>query len=269
MSWKAPKCWVATLLALSGCVVGPNYKPPRAPRGADAAFQSTTAELETEGEPPDHWWQLYHDPQLDQLLSQALATNTDLRVAAASLSAARALLQAARAGRYPQTDLGMGGIYGRDPATDEVLELTGRPPSNTWVFDPLLDTAYEIDLFGRVRRTIEAAHADVEAVAATRDEVKITVVAETTRAYAQLCALGEQLDVAHHSLTVVSHEAQITQDRHTAGAGSQFDVVRAQGLVAQVAARIPPLEGQRRAALYELTALIGRAPLRPPTWTAA
>jgi NodT family efflux transporter outer membrane factor (OMF) lipoprotein len=264
MNGKAPTYCVVALLALSGCVVGPEYKPPPAPKGAAAAFQSTTPELETDSEPPDDWWQLYRDPQLEQLLSQAMAANTNLRVAAASLSAARALLQAARAGHYPQTDLGMGGVYGRDPATDEVFELTGRQPSDTWVFDPLLDTSYEIDLFGRVRRAIEAAHADVDAVAATRDEVKITVIAETTRAYTQLCALGEQLEVAHHSLTVVSHEARITQDRHTAGAGSQFDVVRAQGLVAQVGAHIPALEGQRRAALYELTALIGRPPSRVP-----
>jgi NodT family efflux transporter outer membrane factor (OMF) lipoprotein len=94
--------------------------------------------------------------------------------------------------------------------------------------------------------------------------VKITVAAETTRAYAQICALGEQIAVARHSLEVVSRENDITEKRHEAGANSRFDVVRAQGLVAQVRASIPPLEGQRRAALFELATLLGRAPSRAP-----
>jgi NodT family efflux transporter outer membrane factor (OMF) lipoprotein len=90
------------------------------------------------------------------------------------------------------------------------------------------------------------------------------VAAETARAYAQICALGEQLTVARHSLDIVSHEAEITVQRHEAGANSLFDVVRAQGLVAQVRASIPPFEGQRRAALFQLSALLGRTPAQGP-----
>jgi NodT family efflux transporter outer membrane factor (OMF) lipoprotein len=125
--------------------------------------------------------------------------------------------------------------------------------------------SYEVDLVGRVRRSIEAARADAAAVAATRDSIKISVAAETARAYAQICALGEELSVARHSLEVVSREAEITVNRNEAGAGSQFDVVRAEGLVAQVRASIPPLEGQRRAALFQLAALLGRTPSNAPT----
>jgi NodT family efflux transporter outer membrane factor (OMF) lipoprotein len=94
--------------------------------------------------------------------------------------------------------------------------------------------------------------------------LKVVVAAETTRAYAQVCALGEQLAVARHSLEVVSREADITSRRHDAGANSDFDVVRAEGLVAQTRAAIPPLEGQRRAALFQLTALLGRTPANAP-----
>jgi NodT family efflux transporter outer membrane factor (OMF) lipoprotein len=94
--------------------------------------------------------------------------------------------------------------------------------------------------------------------------VKITVAAETTRAYAQVCALGEELQVARHSLDIVTREAEITLHRNEAGANSQFDVVRAEGLVAQVRASIPPLEGQRRSALFQLAALLGRTPSMAP-----
>jgi NodT family efflux transporter outer membrane factor (OMF) lipoprotein len=102
-------------------------------------------------------------------------------------------------------------------------------------------------------------------VAAAQDSVKITVAAETARAYAQICALGEELEVARHSLEIVSREADITVNRNEAGANSKFDVVRAQGLVAQVRASIPPLEGQRRSALFQLAALLGRTPNMAPT----
>jgi outer membrane protein TolC len=92
----------------------------------------------------------------------------------------------------------------------------------------------------------------------------VVVAAETARAFAAVCALGEELTVAQHSLDVVTHEAEITEQRNEAGANSVLDVTRAQALVAQVRSSIPALEGQRRAALFELTALLGRTPAEAP-----
>jgi NodT family efflux transporter outer membrane factor (OMF) lipoprotein len=252
------------LAALLGCAVGPRYQPPAPLDGALAPLVSLTPTAETTAMPPDEWWQLYHDALLDQLLQQAFTANNDLKAAEANLTAARAVLEGVKAARYPSTALEAGGIYGRDPVTEEILELGGHRPANTWIFDTVLDVSYEIDLFGHVRRSIEASRADAAADAAARDVIKITVAAETARAYAQICALGEQLAVAHHSLEVVGHEREITVQRHEAGANSLFDVVRAQGLVAQVRAGIPPLEGERKAALFELATLLGRAPSRAP-----
>jgi len=260
--------WVPLLTALAallGCAVGPHYKPPVPVDGAQAPLVSLTPTAETAAQPPDDWWRLYHDALLDQFLQEAFTANTDIKIAEANLSAARAILEGARAARFPDTKLEAGGTYGRDPITEEILELGGHRPANTWVFDALLDVSYEVDLFGHVRRSIEASRADAAANAASRDAVKITVAAETARAYAQICALGEQIAVAHHSLDVVSREADITVKRHEAGANSLFDVVRAQGLVAQVRASIPPLESQRKAAMFELGALLGRTPAHAPT----
>jgi NodT family efflux transporter outer membrane factor (OMF) lipoprotein len=256
---------IALLGALSGCAVGPDYRPPAPAAGAQAPWVSATPAAESVAEPPEDWWHLYHDSLLDRLLQEAFSANTDLKIAAANLSAARTVLQAARVGRYPQTDASFGAVYGRDAITDEILALGGKPPQTVWIYDTLLDVSYEVDLFGRISRSIEAARADAEAVAAVRDSVKVTVAAETARAYAEICALGEELNVARHSLTVVSREAQITVQRNEAGANAQFDVVRAQGLVAQVRASLPPLEGQRRAALFQLAALLGRTPSQAPS----
>ena len=111
---------------------------------------------------------------------------------------------------------------------------------------------------------MEASRDDAQAAVAARDSVKITVAAETARAYAQVCALGEQIAVGKRSLEVVTREADIAVQRNEAGGGSRFDVIRSQGVVAQTRAAIPPLEGQRRATLFQLTALLGRTPSRAP-----
>ncbi|QUD86607.1 efflux transporter outer membrane subunit [Phenylobacterium montanum] len=251
-------------LSLSGCLVGPTYRAPNPPAGAAGPLVSVRPELETTAALPDDWWRLYQDPLLDKLIAEAFAANTDLKAAQANLSAARAVYEATRAGRYPSTTLASGSIYGRDPATDEIVEILGAKPQTIWLFDDLIDVSYEFDLFGRLRRQIEASKADAAAARAARDGLKITVAAETARAYAQVCALGEQLAVAQRSLDVVSHQAEIADQRLQVGAGTRFDVVRSRGLVAQARAALPPLEGQRRAALFQLGALLGRTPANAP-----
>ena len=259
-----PILCAALALLIGGCAVGPDYHAPTPPAGAEAPLVSLNPAAEVAAEPPDDWWRLYDDPELDSLVSQAFAANTDLATAQANLSVARASLEAARNGQYPQTNINFGAVYGRDPMTDEILEIGGHAPQSTWLFDDVLDVSYELDLFGRVRRSVEASKADAAAAVAARDAVKITVAAETNRAYAQICTLGEQIAVANRSIDVVGHEADIVGHRHDAGAGSEFDVVRSRGLTAQARAAIAPLEGQRRAALFQLTALIGKTPSQAP-----
>ena len=256
---------LAAALSLSGCVVGPSYRPPAAPAGAAGSLVSVNPAAETTAAALDDWWRLYADARLDGYVREAFAANADLAVAEANLSAARAVLEASRAAQYPSTTTVAGGIYGRDAETDEILEIAGHKPETIWKYDVILDASYELDLFGRVRRSIQAAHADADAVAAARDDLKVTIAAETARAYAQICTLGEQISVAERALAIVSREADISTNRRKAGAGSEFEEVRAQALAAQVRSTIPPLEGQRRAALFQLTALLGRTPANAPT----
>jgi NodT family efflux transporter outer membrane factor (OMF) lipoprotein len=250
--------------SLAACRVGPNYHAPSLPTGAEAPLVSLDSAAETASPPPDAWWHLYNDARLDALIQEALQANRTLAAADANFAAARAVLSVAHAQRYPSTEAFAAGLYGRDAVTDEILELTGRPPQTIWLFEDIFQSAYEVDLFGRVHRSIEVANANADAVAAMRDSVRVVVAAETARAYAAICALGEELAVAHHSLEIVSHEADITVQRQAAGASSAYDVARAQALVAQVRSAIPGLEGQRRAALFELAALLGRTPTEAP-----
>ena len=250
--------------SLVGCRVGPNYQPPALPAGTTAPLVSLSPAAETPALPPDAWWHLYEDSRLDALVQEALQANRTLIAADANFAAARATLSAVHSQRYPATAAVAGGVYGRDATTDEILELTGRPPQTTWLFEDIFEAAYEVDLVGRVHRAIEAANANAGAAAAIRDEVRVVVAAETARAYAALCTLGDEIGVANHSLAVISHESDITVRRHEAGGNSDYDVARAAALVAQVRSTIPELEGKRRATLFELTALLGRAPAQAP-----
>jgi NodT family efflux transporter outer membrane factor (OMF) lipoprotein len=251
--------------ALGGCRVGPNYHAPALPAKTELPLVSVDPSIETPDPPPDAWWRLYNDSRLDRLVQEALRANFNLVAADSNLAAARAVLDAVHANRYPSTEASAVGVYGRDAVTEEILEIGGHPPLTSWLFEDVLQASYEVDLFGRVHRAIEAANANADAVAAARDSVRVVVVAETTRAYAAVCALGEELAAARHSFEVVRREAEITEHRFEAGAGSEFDAARADALAAQVRSAIPPLEGQRRTALFELTALLGRAPADAPT----
>ena len=132
---------------------------------------------------------LYDDPVLNGLIDQAFKANEDLKTAEADLAASRAIYEGARTGLFPQTETEAAATYGRDPTFDEILELTGRKPQTTWLFDSLLDVSYELDLFGHVRRSIEAARDNSEAVAAQLDVLRVTIAAETARAYGQICTI--------------------------------------------------------------------------------
>lgn len=252
------------LVCLTACAVGPNYHPPPLPARAEAPLVSMNPRLETAAPPPDAWWRLYSDPRLDGLVEQALRANDELAAADANFAAARAALSGVHAARYPSTDVTTAAAYGRDPVTEEILELGGHHPENIWIYEGVFEAAYEVDLFGRVHRAIEGASANAEAVGAARDDVRVVVAADTAHAYASICALGEQLSVARRSLHIVQQEAAISEQQLQAGAGSRFEVARAQALVAQVRATLPPLEGQRQAQIFELTALLGRTPARAP-----
>lgn len=249
---------------VAACTLGPDYRPPTPPPGATAPLAPASAAI-TDAAPPADWWRLYDDPVLDGLIAQAFAANQDLKTAEANLAASRAILETARAALAPQTDTSFGATYGRDPSTDEILELGGHKPVTGWSFDALLDVSYELDLFGHVRRSIEAARDNAEAVAAARDALRVTIAAETARAYGQVCTLGEQLSVAQRSLGLAVKQARIVQQQRDAGAGSDFDVAREQVVVSQQQAAIPSLEGERQAAVYELAALLGQTPAYAPT----
>lgn len=246
----------AAAAILAGCAVGPNFKPTQTPPQAAQPFVGAQgAAYVTEQPLPPYWWQLYNDPVLDRLVLQALTENQDLKTAQANLLYAQALLQEARDNRFPSTDLNAEGpAFGHS----ELQLVHATPPSEFYAAG--LTASYQVDIFGRIRRTIEAARANAQAVEAAEDVVRITVAAQTAAAYANVCGYGEQIDVARQSLAVIQHVYDLTLIQTNAGALSDFDLSRERVVLEQTRATIPPLEGQRRANLFILAALIGKTP---------
>ena len=247
----------AGALALSGCVVGPNYVSPAPNAPAQTPFASAASPAFTGDEPDGQWWQLFRDPTLDALVREALTANTDLRVAEANLRRARAVLSESRAGRLPTTNISGSATYARQ--SGEALGLPGTSPTGD-AYDVGLDVSYQLDLFGRIHRTIEASRADAEAVQAAFDLTRITVAAETTRAYADACSAGRQLDVAQESVRVQQETYDLTRRLLEGGRATMLESSQAGAQLDRTRATIPTLEAQRQTALYRLAVLTGRPP---------
>jgi outer membrane protein, multidrug efflux system len=268
-------CKLGVLLGLSawvtgvvGCrTVGPDYHGPpqsavvNAP-AAQGPFVSASDPAFSSEPAAGAWWRLYASPQLDELVSAALAANTDLRRAEANLERSQALLRQAKAARQPSAELDFAPSY-QQPSPEQYFYPNGTLPT-FGMYDLGLSVSYDVDLFGRLRRGVEAAKAEDEAVRAAYDLVKVNVAAETAHAYAEVCNAGEELEVARHSLQLQVQSTDTTRRLVEAGRASSLDLTRSSGQVAQIKANIPALEGERTNALYRLAALLGKPPAEYP-----
>lgn len=247
-------------VALAACAAGPDYERPKVSASAEQQFIGAKSSSVISIEPQGDWWRLYQDPLLDSLVADALNANTDLRVALANIEKARALVRESRSDLLPQTSIDAGASYRRLPAQQTAPGLQRE----NWNIDAGLSIAYEVDLAGRVRRSIEAARGDAGAAEAAADAVRVAVVAETTRAYADASSAAERITVAERTLELLQKTAQLTAKRFEAGRTSRLDVSRVEALLGQQRATIPPLRATRDAALFQLAFLTGRAPADLP-----
>lgn len=249
----------ASALTLSACAAGPDYVAPARPASAGGSFVAASPAV-TSAVPQGDWWRLYDDPVLDGLIAQALAANTDVREAVARIERSRAVLRGARADRLPNAEASAGADYGRMPQAQ-------RAPGGAredWQVDLGLNVQYEADLFGRVRRNVEAARGDVAAAEADADAVRVIVVAETARAYADAVSAAERLAVAERIVTLLDQSLDLTQRRRGVGLATRLDTARIGALRQQRQAEVPALAAQRDAALFRLATLIGKTPAELP-----
>jgi NodT family efflux transporter outer membrane factor (OMF) lipoprotein len=245
----------ASALALAACAAGPDYAPPATPATAAGQFIAASPEAVQPLAPvPSDWWRLYRDPVLDGLIADALKANTDVRASVARLARARAALSEVKVDRLPEVGANASVTRGRE---------TGSMDATT-SFDGRLDVAYELDLFGRVSRNVEAARGDVGAAESDADAVRVAIVAETARAYADAASSAERLAVATRIVELLDRSLQITQRRVEIGETTRLDTARIAALKNQRQAEIPAIAAERDSALFRLAMLTGRAPAELP-----
>ncbi|MBT0667283.1 TolC family protein [Novosphingobium profundi] len=255
----------ALSLALAACATaGPDYHPPEnavanSP-SAEAPFASGNDPAFAQAPLPDRWWHLYEDPRLDSLVEEALGANADLRVAEANVLRAEAVVREAGGATTIGTEVSSGVTQERNHS----LRSAGTNMPGILTGNLGLSLSYPLDLRGKLRRAIEAAQGDREAVEAARDTVRITVAAATTRAYAQVCAANYQIATVRKVIELQEQTLSATQRLQKGGRGTSFDVSRARTAVDTSAASLPAYFAQRKSALYLLATLLGRAPADYP-----
>lgn len=252
---------VASLVG--ACTAGPDYHGPdtaisRAPAALDP-FASGREDAFAQAPLPDHWWTLYADPRLDAYVREALAANASLRAADANLRRASEVVRQVEAGRTVRTELEAGALAAR--VGGYTLSL---PLDLPYSYLMSASVAYPLDLAGGIKRGIEAARDDAEAVRAARDQVRVTIAAAVARGYADVCSANVSLAATRHVLDIQDRTLESMRRLFQGGRGTSFDITRARAAADRSAAAIPAIIASRQAALFELAALMGRPPADYP-----
>jgi outer membrane protein, multidrug efflux system len=268
---------LAALLSLfmaAGCSVGPNFKKPEI-----VVPDRWVAEPAPEAAAPPEmdlarWWNFFDDPTLTSLVERAITGNLDIKLAEARIRQARAARGLVASGMGPVLDAT--GSYRRS-------QSSGSPaPGGDDIEGPLtnlyqagFDASWELDIFGGVRRGIEAANADLRSSVETRRDVLVTLSAEVALTYLDLRSFQQRIAVARQNLKAQEHSARLTRQRFEFGFASGLDVANAEAQAATTAAQIPLLEAAARQTIYGLSVLLGREPgallkeLSPPSFIPA
>jgi len=254
---------VGLSLAAAGCMVGPDHVPPRP--DVPAGWVGPTGRMSLAPEEQAklvQWWTTFGDPTLNSLVERAVESNLDLREAAARLRQARAARGIAGADLWPTVTAT--GSFMRSFAGGAGLAggggFTGGAPTPHSLFQVGLDATWEADVFGGIRRNIEAAQADVQAAIEDRRDVLVTLVAEVGLNYIDLRGFQQRIAIAQRNLTAQQHSADIARQRFQVGFVSALDVANADAQVATTTATIPLFESAARQTIYSLSVLLAREP---------
>jgi NodT family efflux transporter outer membrane factor (OMF) lipoprotein len=270
---------IAITLFVGGCTVGPNYQRPRSATldewGELAASGSSTrsASRPSSAPPIVQWWTVFGDPQLDNLVERAVKGNLDLRRAQARVREARAQRDVVGADRYPKVNVGasyshsrtppgaFGGVASSSTAADGSTAAAGGFPGEFDFYRLGFDASWEIDVFGGVRRNVEAARADLAAASEDRRDVLVTLLGDVARYYINLRGSQRQLAIAQRNLVSQRETLELTRTLLQIGRGTELDVSRAQSQVSTTEAQIPTLETAVRQSMHQLGVLLGMNPM--------
>lgn len=251
--------WIAVVVC-SGCKVGPEHCPP-CPPPLRPAYQSSAPGLQP---PADltNWWSRLDDPLLDELIWEAWRQNLDLRAAGVRIVQARSLRGIVRGGLFPQVD-GKASYGYRRTSSNANQFVTRDSLSHSFdLFSTGFDANWEIDIFGKIRRSLEAADADIGLREEDYRDVLVTLLADVAHNYVTIRVLQERLAIARNNLASQEQTLAMVRRRHQAGLVGRLDVAQAESNAFLTAATIPPLEEELQVTLNRLAILLGQSPSR-------
>ena len=240
---------------LAACALGPRYRRPAVPTPETTRGERGPGDAASLADSP--WWAIFGDPPLQALIEEALRGSHDLRAAAARVEQARNQIAIARADMFPQVSYQGQAVRERT----FVPGVRGSPGNVT--FDSFLGTfnlAWEIDVWGRIRRATESARADYLAAEAARRGVLLTLVSDVAQAYFELLELDRELEITHSTTITFQDTVNLFQRRYVGGIGTLLEVSRAMAALTQARAGIPELERQVVVKENQLSTLLGRPP---------
>lgn len=251
---------VAGLSALlAGCAVGPDFRMPELPQAGAQFARAEPSAVPQQASPETGsdaaFWRQFQDAQLTQLVEQALRANQDLRAALARLDAAQALLRESRLDQLPTLTLSGQALQQRRSES----QAMGGPRSQR-SYSAGINASWELDLFGRVRRNIEAGRADLRASAADLAALQVAIAAQVAASYADLRGWQQRLHLAEANAANQQDTLRLVQLRLAHGSGTDFDLARAQAQLETTRSRIPALQARIAVAQHRLAVLTGQVP---------
>jgi multidrug efflux system outer membrane protein len=247
---------VVAAALVGGCAIGPDYKRP-AVANPEMFRGQAMAEAVSFADAP--WWEVFQDPILKELIADALHNNYDVAIAAARVQEARAAFVATRSDLFPSLEY-WGGL-GRSNMTPGLLGFPGvRAPTTSNFYFATVAMSWELDFWGRIRRSTEAALANLLAIEDGRRGVWLTLVSDLAQAYFELLALDVQLQIARNSTAAYQGTYDLFLDRFNLGVASKLETSRALGALGGAQATIPQLESDIVARENQISILLGKAP---------
>ncbi len=242
---------------LTGCALGPDYKRPPVSPPETFRFQTTPGETASLADAP--WWEAFGDPALKALIQEALTGNYNVRIAAARVQQARAQAAGAKSPFYPQLGYQATAVQSKGLANILGLSSTNASAVSTLYLGGI-SMNWEIDLWGKIRRSSEAANAQLLASEEGRRAVLLSLVSDVAQAYFELLELDARLAIANSSTEAYQGTYKLFQDRLEFGVASQLQTARAEGNLAQAAATVPEIQSQIAAKENQISTLLGRNP---------
>lgn len=277
LSRLCKKWGLAAILFFTGCSVGPNYKPPE--NNVADTWNSEESEIVSSADPIRRWWELFEDPLLNKYIVQAAEYNNDVLTAESNILQARALRQMAASSFFPQISADVnatktyfsknGPIFAIGPAAGSVpgtvSGATGLPfsvqiPQTQPLYNALFDASWEIDIFGKTRRTVEAADAIIGRTIEEKNDTLISIMAEIARNYMELRGVQKKAQLIEENIALLEKKAVLVQRQLEIGYVSRVDYENIHAVLSTEKAKLPDLKAQIHQNIYTLSILTGAVP---------